>query len=145
MASQVIYKSGGIFISTTLLRFGGVTYSTAHINSVSIERRKIFWYVIFGIGLTLMAIGTFYAAFHPDTAPQGLSTITQQSDDSGALFGSGLVVTVLALVCWVNVFKPQHYLIVRMSSGQRHAIESRDVDYLQNLQNGVERAVDERG
>jgi Family of unknown function (DUF6232) len=121
--SEALLSAGQISISQTIAKFGDTSYPIANIGAVSIEEPP---HPLTGIGVALVVIGIGLMIF--------------------SSFINGLLVGALgAAMAWHFSDKGSAKLMLRTSSGNQQAFESKDRALVRKLKTSIEEAIAARG
>ncbi len=120
---DVILKSGTITVTKTMAKFGDTSYPIANIGAVSIEESE-HW--LGGLGVIMVVAGLAMMFF--------------------GNFGGGTAVSVLgAVLVWYAIDKGTAKLMLRTSSGNQQAFESKDKTMVKKVKSSIEEAIAARG
>jgi len=125
MDDEIIYSSGNVVITKTLVRIGGISYPINGIGSVWVAKPstpafRIFFLVLLGF---LVLVTLF---------------------DSKTV-GMGVFFLVIAVVVFASTTGRPSHLVLRTASGDQPALASTDLAMLSSVKAAIETAVARRG
>jgi len=125
MDDEIIYSSGNVIITKTLVRIGGISYPINGIGSVWVSKPSTPTFRI----VFLVVVGIFAAASFSDPKTVGM----------------GVFFLVIAVVIFASMRGRPSHLVLKTSSGDQQALSSTDVAFLTSVKAAIEQAVTRRG